>query len=679
MRLTDGRHFPPRIFSERTAKWHTVPYWQARTSSITMADDGGWGDLFAKAAGEEPEASSQNENLEDDSSEKVRKEGQKSKKRKRKVISGDHLGDAYENSYASLLEDRMNLVDPYKTWPCWLDLDRSLIDTESCQKWNASEKRKYAKCRNCEKSALYHRVKVEKSWEGERHNSWPFLAFTLLRNLRCCAKIAATCAAKDYKFLTKGLRGDQSELFPLISIFRSQLSPEEASLLESKFEKVVECCSDLTKNLYDFKRLESQSKKDSLHYFEQAIRLIIACDAVYYRLYYLQMTKVLPGIRNDNVVSFLPHPLEYFGLNFLVMDPDHSYRSKEKLLASIEDDIDDHLESDPLFAELRQVHDSHSLTRKESQNGKDHVLSAIHRYRLLETISLFHHSGWSSSAKTQKRAVSSLTKDIEVHETVAPALLMEWRDSCRDFLCNLYAYATLASGSVERIADTLKKYQIDGGVLEIGAGTGYVAKLLRTAGIQVDAWDIHPTDNTAMNEYHGFTPPFLDVYKSAKFPVSSNAANIALLLCYPPPDSPMAYDTLTAYLQAGGTCVVHIGEFKGLTGDGRFERLLTKRLSCRNDRFPCLSWGADASHVTVWAKPEKDRKERTESKLLLPCTSCNQSEATSRCRLVRSIVYCSQRCFKEDAVGRTCRLKMAMIEIDNKILDFQDKQHFSAL
>ena len=388
---------------------------------------------------------------------------------------------------------------------------------------------------------------------------------------------------------------------------------------------------------------------------------------------------MLPRIRNDKGVSFLPHPLEYFGLNFLVMDPDHSYRSKEKLLASIKDDIDDHLELEPLLTELRQVYDPQTLTPTDSQNEKDHALSAIHRCRLLETISLFHHSGWSSSAKAQKQAVSSLTKDIEVHETAAPALLMEWRDSCRDFMCNLYAYATLTSDSVERIADTLKKCQIDGGVMEIGAGTGYVAKLFRTAGIQVDAWDIHPTDNTAMNEYHGFTPPFLDVCKSAKFPVSSNAENVALLLCYPPPDSPMAYDTLTAYLQNGGTCVVHIGEFKGLTGDGRFERLLTKRLSCSNDRFPCLSWGADASHVTVWAEPEKDRKEKTDSKLLLPCSNCNQSEATSRCRLVRSIVYCSQHCFKEDAVGRTCRLKIAMIELDSTVLNFQNKQHFSAL
>jgi hypothetical protein len=643
------------------------------SGDTTMTDDVGWGDLFAKAAGEEQEASSQNEKVEEDS-EKARKEGQKNKKRKRKVISGDRLGDAY----AALLEDRMNsLVDADETWPCWLHLDISLMDTDSCQKWKASGERKYAKCRNCGKSALYHRVQVEKSWEGERHHSWPLLAFTLLRNLRCCAKIAATCAPKEAKYLTKGLRGDRNELFSIISTFRSQLPPEEASLLESKVEKVVECCTYLMKNLHDSKRLESQSKKDSLHCFEEAIRLIIACDAVYYRLYYLQITNVLPGIKNYTVVSFLPHPLEFFGLNFLVMDPDHSYRSKEKLLASIKDDMDDHVDSDPLLAELRQVHDSQILTPKNSQIGKDHALSAIHRHRLLETISLFHHSGWSSSAKTQKQAVSSLTKDIEVHETPAPTLLMEWRDSCRDFMCNLYAYATLASDSVERIADMLKKCQIDGGVLEIGAGTGYIAKLFRTAGIQVDAWDIHPTDNQAMNEYHGFTPPFLDVHKSAKCLVS-NAENVALLLSYPPPDSPMAYDTLTAYLQAGGTCVVHIGEFKGLTGDGRFERLLTKTLSC-NDRFPCLSWGADASHVTVWAKPEKDRKERTESKLLLPCSSCNQSEATSRCRLFRSIVYCSQRCFKEDAVSRTCRLKMAMVELDNKILDFQNKQHFSAL
>jgi hypothetical protein len=53
---------------------------------------------------------------------------------------------------------------------------------------------------------------------------------------------------------------------------------------------------------------------------------------------------------------------------------------------------------------------------------------------------------------------------------------MEWRDSCRDLMCNLYAYATVGPNVVEQVSMFLKEQNLN--VVEIGAWTGYLSKLL---------------------------------------------------------------------------------------------------------------------------------------------------------------------------------------------------------
>jgi hypothetical protein len=60
----------------------------------------------------------------------------------------------------------------------------------------------------------------------------------------------------------------------------------------------------------------------------------------------------------------------------------------------------------------------------------------------------------------------------------------------------------------------------------------------------VEAYDICPTHKSDGNEYHGGTPPFVRVEKGNVGILSSvtGIAHKALLLCYPPPKSSMAYD-----------------------------------------------------------------------------------------------------------------------------------------
>ena len=46
-------------------------------------------------------------------------------------------------------------------------------------------------------------------------------------------------------------------------------------------------------------------------------------------------------------------------------------------------------------------------------------------------------------------------------------LMCEWRDSCRDFSCHLFAYAVPSDAALQEMAS-------HGGVVEVGAGLGYM-------------------------------------------------------------------------------------------------------------------------------------------------------------------------------------------------------------
>jgi hypothetical protein len=634
-------------------------------------DDGGWGELFANAAGSNdppPTNSNKEDQVTCERETSVRK---KNGKRKRNAAASSKQEKYDSDTFTTMLDQRLSLPDPEKPWHDWMDLSTSFIPN-SCHGWKSSTKAKpYSKCSNCRKSALHHKV-------VDNARLWPLQVFCVTRNLRCCAK-SIVLSSDQYSGFAHFIR-EETQRFQISgpALRRSsQLPPEEAELLDSKIQQLKDCANACCGNVH-MKPLKS-SRSDGVprfFCFEQAIRLIIACDAVYYRLYYLQITGQLPELTMSKDTGFLPHPSDYFGAPFLNLDPEQAYRAKEKLLATVMSELSKDVDYGPLIAELQAVQNPSTASSDFSRSQQDDALSTVHRVRLLETISLFYDSEWSSSSNTKKQVLASLTKPIDNnmrHETPAPQIMVEWRDSCRDFMCNLYAYAALAPCDLLRLVASLSGYS--DGVAEIGAGTGYLAKLLQTSGCNVNAWDVHPTDNSSINEYHGFTAPFCKVGKASNFPLSTGK-NVALLLCYPPPQSSMACDTLKAYLRVGGTCIVVIGEFKGLTGDKNFERLLVKDLDCQQ-RFPCLTWGTDASEVTVWVRKENCKKGA--SSLLLPCSFCGRRESTKRCRLLRATVYCSNECCEKDNLGRNHRLRLSMIELDETVLDFENEQHYSTL
>lgn len=234
----------------------------------------------------------------------------------------------------------------------------------------------------------------------------------------------------------------------------------------------------------------------------------------------------------------------------------------------------------------------------------------------------------------------------------------------------------------------------------MGAGTGYIATLLSRNGVTVAAYDISPTEADVgqdygpsqgmhVNDYHGNTPPFCKVtHASSKntgmfFPNRTTQAT-ALLLCYPPPMSSMAEDTILEFLRIGVRTIVHIGEFQGLTGSKGFENILAKQFQM-STRLSCLRWGTDAADVAILSKipsvntSKYRRSEKGElSASLLKCSNCQRSGSKRRCRIARSLTYCSSECFKEHDKFRRIILGMSMIPPEIEI-SFSNPAHFCPL
>lgn len=136
----------------------------------------------------------------------------------------------------------------------------------------------------------------------------------------------------------------------------------------------------------------------------------------------------------------------------------------------------------------------------------------------------------------------------------------------REQLISKYAYAVPDTRAVRLIA----RYSP---VIEIGAGTGYLAWMLRQAGADVVAVDKGIEDATIDNRSTRFCSEVLpgDERTAGAYP------DRTLLLIWPPKDEPMASGALTAHMQSGGRRVIYVGERDGAaTADSLFFELLKR-------------------------------------------------------------------------------------------------------
>ncbi|MFC5662699.1 class I SAM-dependent methyltransferase [Kitasatospora misakiensis] len=136
----------------------------------------------------------------------------------------------------------------------------------------------------------------------------------------------------------------------------------------------------------------------------------------------------------------------------------------------------------------------------------------------------------------------------------------------RQELSRVYSWALASRTALDWLTDCL-----DGrGLLEVGAGSGYWAWLLRARGV-----DVLATDAEARTERNGFTDRFqyTEVRPGRAAEDAAAHPDRVLALLWPPHRDPMAADTLRAYR---GPSVLYLGDRPGgLCADPDFFTELT--------------------------------------------------------------------------------------------------------
>lgn len=118
-----------------------------------------------------------------------------------------------------------------------------------------------------------------------------------------------------------------------------------------------------------------------------------------------------------------------------------------------------------------------------------------------------------------------------------------------------------------------------GGVVEIGAGTGYWAHALQQHGVDVEAFDIEPPPSPRSQWFAGSTP--WHPVRRGDHNVVSDYPRRTLLIVWPPKNDTWPSAALELFYDAGGTCVVYVGEPPGgRTGDDVFHARLGELAVC---------------------------------------------------------------------------------------------------
>jgi hypothetical protein len=109
-------------------------------------------------------------------------------------------------------------------------------------------------------------------------------------------------------------------------------------------------------------------------------------------------------------------------------------------------------------------------------------------------------------------------------------------------------------------------------IVEIGAGRGYWAYLLRKAGADVVAYDLYPHGHPEWWRPNGDGGAWTEILRGGAIAASRHPDRTLLLVW--PPMTPMAADALRAYR---GSTVAYVGEGRsGCTGDDAFHRALDR-------------------------------------------------------------------------------------------------------
>lgn len=172
----------------------------------------------------------------------------------------------------------------------------------------------------------------------------------------------------------------------------------------------------------------------------------------------------------------------------------------------------------------------------------------------------------------------------------------EWRHE----LVRLYAWAV----PTDEALDVITRYAP---IVEIGAGTGYWAYLLRERGVDIIAYDLTPPAPapaaTRSNHYHEGMHCWTEV-RAGGARRARRHPDRTLLLCWPPYAEPMADVALRSYR---GQTVIYIGESEGgCTGDDAFHRRLEENWE-ETEHVALPHWHGIHDSLTVYRRKETGR------------------------------------------------------------------------
>lgn len=136
----------------------------------------------------------------------------------------------------------------------------------------------------------------------------------------------------------------------------------------------------------------------------------------------------------------------------------------------------------------------------------------------------------------------------------------------RTNLVQKYAWAIPCHAALEAIT----KY---GPIVEIGAGLGYWAMLLRQLAVDIVAYDKYPSARAAENHYSKDGAAWIEVLEGGPEKAHLHSDR-ALFLCWPPYDDPFARRCLENYR---GNTLIYIGEQGGCTAAPDFDRQIDER------------------------------------------------------------------------------------------------------
>ena len=156
-----------------------------------------------------------------------------------------------------------------------------------------------------------------------------------------------------------------------------------------------------------------------------------------------------------------------------------------------------------------------------------------------------------------------------------------------------YSWAIPAEGALDALAEL-------GPIVEVGAGGGYWAALLRARGVDILAYDESPVGNRPNVQARR---QWSEV-RQAPAAVARRHADRALFLCWPPYAMPMAFSALYGYLDRGGKTLAFVGESDGgCTGNADFFDLIDEHMvEAKTCSLP--QWPGIHDYLTIYTRKE---------------------------------------------------------------------------